>query len=62
MEHVATPLAFVVAVHDWVPFSLSVTGSPAIGAPVTPLVSVAVTGPASAKSLVPALTVSLVGV
>ena len=50
------------AVHDWVPFSVRITDSPGIPAPVTELVSVAETVPASAKSLVPALTVSVVGV
>ena len=38
------------------------TDSPGIAAPVIELVSVAETVPASAKSLVPALTVSVVGV
>ena len=40
--HEATPLAFVVAVHDWVPLSVSVTVWPLMGAPVTELVSVPV--------------------
>ena len=62
MEQDATPLAFVIAVQDCVEFSVSVTGSPAIPAPVSLLVSTAETVPASAKSLVPALTVSVVGV
>ena len=66
MEHDATPLAFVVAEHDCVGFddesSVSVTRSPAMGAPVIEFVSTAETMPESAKSLVPALTVSVVGV
>jgi hypothetical protein len=62
MEHDATPLALVVALHDWVPFNVSVTGSPEMVAPVMELVSTPETVPASEKSLVPALTVSVVGV
>ncbi len=62
MEHDATPLELVTAVHDWVPFKVSVTDSPGMTAPVIELVSTPDTVPASAKSLVPALTVSVVGV
>ena len=61
MEHFATPLLSVVAVHDCVPFKVSVTGSPAMAAPVSEFESTAETMPGSAKSLVPALTVSVVG-
>jgi hypothetical protein len=32
MVHEATPLAFVVAVHFWVPFTVKVTGSLGTGA------------------------------
>ena len=57
------PLAVVVAVHDWVAVQRDASpASPGIGAPVMELVSTAETVPASAKSLVPALTVSVVGV
>ena len=56
------PLALVVAVHDCVAFRVRMTGSPGIRAPVMELVSTAETMPASAKSLVPTLTVSVVGV
>ena len=41
---VATPWAFVVAVHDWELFSVRVTVCPPMGAPVTELVSVPVRG------------------
>jgi len=65
--NVATPLtAFAVAVLDppanTPPLSVSVTVSPAMWAPVILLLSTADTVPASAKSLVPAFTVSVVGV
>ena len=42
-EHDAFPLALVVAVQDWVPFSVRVTVCPLIPCPVTWLVSVPVT-------------------
>ena len=62
MEHDAVPLAVVVALQDCDPFRVRMTGSPGMSAPVIELVSTAETVPASAKSLVPALTVSVVGV
>ena len=40
MEQDALPLLPVVALHDWVPFSVSVMVCPLMPAPVTELVSV----------------------
>ena len=42
--HDAMPMALVTAVHDCVPFRVSVTVWPLMGAPVTELVSVPVSG------------------
>ena len=43
MEHEPFPVLAVVAVHDWLPFRVSVIVWPPIGLPVTPLVRVPVT-------------------
>ena len=61
MEHEAVPVASVVPVQVSVPLSTNVTGSFGTGAFVYASVSTPDTVVASEKSLVPGLTVSVVG-
>ena len=62
MVQLAVPFDAVVAEQDWLPLNVSVTGSPAMGCPVTELVSVPVTVVGLPYVALTALTLNVVGV